>query len=48
MVMLKFLKVKNILWDYDSIGDDLYFSLLYYRYVFLYVVLIEYLLVFFW
>lgn len=48
MVMLKFLKVKNILWDYDIIGDDLYFSLFYYRYVLLYVVLIEYLLVFFW
>lgn len=37
MAMLKFPKVKNILWDHDSTGDDLHLSLSYYRKPQLYV-----------
>ena len=33
MAMLKFPKVKNILWDHDSTGDDVHLSLSYYRYI---------------
>ncbi|XP_061168007.1 SCL-interrupting locus protein homolog [Saccostrea echinata] len=37
MAMLKFPKVKNILWDHDSAGDDVHLSLSYYRKPQLYV-----------
>ncbi|XP_048761311.2 SCL-interrupting locus protein homolog isoform X2 [Ostrea edulis] len=37
MAMLKFPKVKNILWDHDSIGDDVHLGLTYYRKPQLYV-----------
>lgn len=48
MAMLKFPKVKNILWDHDSTGDDLHLSLSYYRYELFHVVLTEHLLAFPW